>query len=236
MKVSRDVSIRLQRVLDEWVPPAIRDARWFVWVPMFLFFRSEAGDVTRFKDTAFALDEADFRDVYRRIAGSEVHGDTDLNEACIERILASVSGRSVLEVGTGRGLLAGKLAAGHVVTAVDLVISADLRERLPDVSLQEANIEALPFQDDEFDTVVCTHTLEHVQRLPLAIAELRRVAARRLIIVVPRQRPYRYTFNLHINFFPYAWSLIGQFGYRSGANLKDLGDWYYQEDDPESGG
>lgn len=40
-----------------------------------------------------------------------------------------------------------------------------------------------------------------------ALAELRRVAKRRLIIVVPKQRNYKYTFELHINFFPYLFDL-----------------------------
>ena len=41
-----------------------------------------------------------------------------------------------------------------------------------------------------------------------AIAELRRIARRRLIIVVPREREYRYTFNPHFNFFPYTHSFL----------------------------
>ena len=41
-----------------------------------------------------------------------------------------------------------------------------------------------------------------------AIAELRRITRRRLIIVVPREREYRYTFNPHFNFFPYTHSFL----------------------------
>jgi ubiquinone/menaquinone biosynthesis C-methylase UbiE len=98
------------------------------------------------------------------------------------------------------------------------------------ITCVEASIERLPFDDGQFDTVVCTHTLEHVQHLQRAVDELRRVARRRLIVVVPRQRPYRYTFSLHVNFFPYAWSLTGQLGHAPGAVIKNLGDWFYLED------
>ena len=56
--------------------------------------------------------------------------------------------------------------------------------------------------------MVCTHTLEHVRGLLVAIGELRRVCSDKLIIVVPKQRPYRYTFDLRIHFFPYEHSLI----------------------------
>jgi ubiquinone/menaquinone biosynthesis C-methylase UbiE len=92
----------------------------------------------------------------------------------------------------------------------------------------------LPFAPCAFDTVICTHTLEHVQNLTAAIDELRRVTRRRLIIVVPRQRPYRYTFDLHLHFFPYKHSLLTHLTPVpdiADRMVRDLdGDWYYQED------
>ena len=56
---------------------------------------------------------------------------------------------------------------------------------------------------DAFELVLCTHTLEHVLNFEKAIAELRRVASNKLIIIVPLQRPNKYTPDLHVNFFPY---------------------------------
>jgi hypothetical protein len=50
--------------------------------------------------------------------------------------------------------------------------------------------------------------IEHILDYQQAIAELRRIAKRRLIIVVPREREYRYTFNPHFNFFPYTHSFL----------------------------
>jgi hypothetical protein len=41
-----------------------------------------------------------------------------------------------------------------------------------------------------------------------AIAELRRICTRRLVIVVPLEREYRFTFNAHIHFFPYPHSFL----------------------------
>jgi ubiquinone/menaquinone biosynthesis C-methylase UbiE len=57
--------------------------------------------------------------------------------------------------------------------------------------------------DDAFDTVISTHTLEHVQHVAAALEGIRRVARRGVVVVVPHQRPYRATFNPHIHFFPY---------------------------------
>ena len=76
------------------------------------------------------------------------------------------------------------------------------------VNYVAARIEELPFPDRHFDTVICTHVIEHVLEYRQAIAELRRIAARRLIIVVPREREYLYSFNPHFNFFPYAHSFL----------------------------
>ena len=50
--------------------------------------------------------------------------------------------------------------------------------------------------------------IEHVLDYRAAIAELRRITKKRLIIIVPREREYRYTFNPHFNFFPYTHSFL----------------------------
>lgn len=237
LRVPRGFSLAVQYLLDEWLPPILRDSAWFMYLPMRLLFGQYTSEMMNFKDRAFELTETEFSGVYVRTASvNELQGQTDLNPACIREILASLVGQDILEVGCGRGHLLGLIERGagstgtRNITGCDIVIPSALKAALPNVTLTQANIESLPFATDAFDTVICTHTLEHVQHLSLAISELRRVTRRRLIIVVPRQRPYRYTFSLHINFFPYVWSLTGQFGHHPGAVVKRLGDWYYQED------
>jgi ubiquinone/menaquinone biosynthesis C-methylase UbiE len=230
MRVKRDLALAVTRGLDNWVPPVLRDRRWFMAPLARLLLRDKAEVFLDFKDRAFAMTPEEFAGVYRSIADvASMQGETDLNERCVEAILAAVVGDSVVDIGCGRGYLASRLReVSATVTGCDIVVGDELR--VPGVTFVAGNVEALPFANGEFDTVVCTHTLEHVQRFPEAVAELRRVAARRLIVVVPRQRPYRYTFNLHLHFFPYPWSLIGALGSRPGARLDDLGDWFYVED------
>ena len=92
------------------------------------------------------------------------------------------------------------------LTGVDFVI--DDAARLPGISFHAAKIEALPFPDAHFDTVVCTHVIEHILDYRAAIGELRRIARKKLIIVVPREREALYTFNPHFNFFPYTHSFL----------------------------
>jgi ubiquinone/menaquinone biosynthesis C-methylase UbiE len=231
LKVSRRFSVVVQFILDELVPPVVRDSRWFMYLPMKLVLRDTTPDFMSFKDSVFSMDTKAFTDLYERTAHvGALQGETDLNAACTAAILGHVTGPTVLEVGCGRGYLAGRLAAqGLTVTACDIALSDEVVARHPDVTFEPGNIESLHYPDDSFDAVVCTHTLEHVQDLPKAIAELRRIARRQLIVVVPRQRPYRYNFNLHTQFFPYRWSIEGAFGHRPNSTISNLGDWFYVE-------
>ena len=105
-----------------------------------------------------------------------------------------------------------------------------MREKFPQVTFYEDNVETLKFSDKEFDTVICTHTLEHVRNMHLAISELRRVG-KKLIIIVPKQRAYKYTFDLHLNFFPYFHSLLSVMGKVNGEVIcEDVdGDIFYME-------
>ena len=64
-----------------------------------------------------------------------------------------------------------------------------------------ANTEELPFGHNSFDVALCLFTLEHVRSLFDATNELKRVTKRRLIVVVPKERYYRYTANYHLSFF-----------------------------------
>lgn len=231
MKVSRKFSVTVQYILDELVPPILRDSKWFMYLPMRFVLKDSAEDFMNFKEEVFSFTPKQFGALYDRTGHvQELQGETDLNQACTDEILKTISGKKILEVGCGRGYLAGIIAdADYNVTGCDIVVPSKTIKRYPKVKFVEGNIQKLPFASNSFDTVVSTHTLEHVQDLPGAVAELRRVAKREIIIVVPRQRPYKYTFSLHTQFFPYAWSIQNAFGYRKNATLKKLGDWFYHE-------
>jgi len=230
MAIPRSFSTIVQRILDDYIPPALRDARWFMRIPMQLLFRKNAPIFLDFKFKAYELTNKEFGGIYESLAGVDIQGETDLNKACEQQILKSLAGKTVLEVGCGRGYLAGKLAEELPTAACDIVIPSDIKKRYPSVKFKQADIEKLPYKDASYDTVVCTHTLEHVRNLPQAIAELRRVTAKRLIIVVPRQRPYNYNFSLHLNFFSHTWSFPALLGYRPNSRLTYLGDWLYIEE------
>lgn len=218
--------------MDELLPPIIRDSKWFMFIPLKLVLKNNASFFMNFKETAWQLSAKEYQEKYEKINAQETR-KTGLNSACVREIQKSISGETVLEVGSGKGYLAAELAKKYKVTATDLVVDKQLKETYPNITCINANVEKLPFADKSFDTVICTHTLEHVQNIFRAVSELKRVTNKRLIIVVPKQRPYRYTFDLHLHFFPYAFSLMAIMNNgkpHNGYCQEVGGDWFYCED------
>jgi len=230
-KMSRDTALCFHYILDQLFPPIVRDCRFIMAIPMWMLFRHRYKYYLDFKDKAFSLSEDGFRDYYRTVNDTAISRETDLNKSCIEKIVESVTPGKILDVGCGRGFLVNLLMQKHPdVSGVDIYITDSLKQRFPNVKFYEENVESLPFPDKHFDTVICTHTLEHVRNLAHATAELRRIA-KKLIIIVPRQRPYKYTFDLHLNFFPYIYSLLSVMGKTNGEVIcEDIdGDIFYVE-------
>lgn len=208
LSLNRDVTNSITSFLDEFVPPFLRDSK-FIMSPIFkILFKEQAELFMTFKNKATNMKKSEFSRIYKEVNKVAVSRKTDLNEACIKKIQKEIKGKTILEVGCGRVYLSNLLSDNYKVTASDIAIDKELIFKYPRLTFVEADAEKLPFKAMAFDTVVCTHTLEHVLNFEKAVSELRRVARKRIIIVVPKQRPYKYTFDLHINFFPYKETLL----------------------------
>lgn len=239
MNVPRGLESAVRFLFNECLPPVLRDSRLVMALPFRLLFGKRASLFLDFKDRAYAMTDAELRDLYAEVSVVQINdGGTDLAPAAITRICSELVGNTALDVGCGGGVLAGAMARTHRTSACDFLVAERTRQAFPTVTFHEAPVEALPFADRAFDTVTCTHTLEHVRDFPASLAEIRRVAARRLIVVLPKERPYRYSFNLHLHFFPYQFNVIERL--RSGAEatqweLTEIdGSWYYREEVPPS--
>ncbi len=126
---------------------------------------------------------------------------------------------SVLEVGCGMGTLAIKLAqAGFDVTGLDVsgVALQYAKQRAQEtgvpVKWQEGFAENIPAAGKTFDYVTCCHTLEHVKDLPRAAAELKRVARKKIAVLVPKQKFRFYMDNYHTQFFETPEQVAEAFG------------------------
>lgn len=205
--LKRELTSIFNWVLDNALPPFLRDSK-LLMNPLFrLVYGKNTRDlVMGFKERAYFLSEKEYSDYYKMYAQTSISTKrpTDLGDRSVEAIVENIVGNKVIDVGCGRGYLSQKIASERKVevVAIDFQILDELK-KFSNPKYIEANIEQLPFEDNSFDTVVCTHTLEHIINIKQAVYELRRVTKKRLIIVVPKQREYKYTFDLHVHFFPY---------------------------------
>jgi len=233
MKISRKMTAMMHKLFDGIIPPFLRDSRWFMTFIFRIVYKNKADVFLDFKSKAMKMSDEEFCRTYENInvcVDKLLSRESDLNQGCIDDILKSIIGNNVLDVGCGRCFLSRLMSRKHKVTGLDIVIDSECR-KYKGISLREGNVEYLPFADRSFDTVVCAHTLEHVRHLQQAIKELRRVSRKRLIIIVPKQRPYKYTFDLHLHFFPYPESLIAVMAEKERKTIcKEVdGDLFYME-------
>lgn len=231
--MNRETTNRIRFVIEDLLPPVLRDSRVFLWLAKRVW-GEHVSHLADFRARAPFLTADEYETLYRN--HPRVHAGTDNSTNCIRRIEQAIAGTSVCDVGCGTGALLTHIHAAHPglarLVGVDFVV--DDAAAIPSVEYVAARIESLPFRDGEFDTVVCTHVIEHVLEYQTAIAELRRIARRRLIIVVPREREYRYTFNPHFNFFPYSHSFLRAVHPVPDVHFcEDIGrDIFYCEDRP----
>lgn len=205
--MNRETTNKIRFVLEDILPAFIRDSRLFKGAAS-LVWGNHIADLARFRERAVFLTDQEYEDLYKH--HPRVHAGTDNSKACIDAIIKDTIGQSVCDIGCGTGILLDYIRKARPeltrLTGVDFAI--DDAESLDGIEYVAAKIEKLPFKDGEFDTVICTHVIEHVLDYRAAIKELRRITKKRLIIVVPREREYRYTFNPHFNFFPYTHAFL----------------------------
>lgn len=229
--MNRETTNRIRFVLEDIVPPIIRDSKLFKAIASLAWGR-HIGDLARFRARAPFLSDQEYEDLYKK--HPRVHEGTDNSKACIEQIIKDVKGTSLCDVGCGTGIVLKhiKAARPEFTRLVGVDFAIDDADSLEGISYEASKIETMPFKDNEFDTVICTHVIEHILDYRAAIAELRRIARKRLIIIVPREREYRYTFNPHFNFFPYTHSFLRAMQpVPNNHHIKDIRrDIYYYED------
>ena len=118
-------------------------------------------------------------------------------EGTLDELFVKAAPTSLLDVGCGEGVLTAQWATridGRVV-GIDLddpQLHAEWEQRTaPNLEYRVMKAENLPFSDDEFDVASAIEVLEHVPDPEHTVAEMARVAARHLLVSVPREPLWR---------------------------------------------
>jgi len=225
-KMNRRITNTIRAIMDDGLPAFIRDSRWFMYPFFWYWFKGKnINTYMNFKKIAWQLTDKEFNKIYRELNCRATDRPSDLTNKCINLMLDNLSTNSsnLLDVGCGRGFWLSILAekTNYSLTGCDVFESSPIKN----ITYKQGNIEQLPFEDKSFDIVTCHHTIEHIRSIEKAVAELKRVARKQLIIVTPKQRYFYYTLDLHLHFFPEKEYLIHQFGYKDATCINCAGDW-----------
>jgi ubiquinone/menaquinone biosynthesis C-methylase UbiE len=182
--------------MDEWLPPILREAWPFPWLTKIWLGPRSRPD---FKSHAFRMSESEYLAAYEAVSGAYGRREADTTEEQRQWLLDRVgSGREVLEIGPGQGALTQRLVErGLRLTTLD--VQFHRREMSVDAVMGLA--ERLPFGRKTFDVTIICMVLEHVRSLTSTFLELERVTKDRVLIITPRQRFYKVTFDYHLHFF-----------------------------------
>lgn len=114
----------------------------------------------------------------------------------VHTLIAPLAPRSVLDAGCAEGFVVEYLRE-QGVDALFLGVDIDElavrrgREISPQMHKGLASVTHLPFPDDAFDLVLSTEVLEHLPDPTQALGEIKRVAARYVVLSVPHEPWFR---------------------------------------------
>ena len=225
--MKRETSNKINYILDNFVPPIIRDNKLFMGLAMKIVIGPKYKYYMEFKDRLPHLSENQINEYYSLLADTFMDRKTDLNASCVDYIMQNIVGTGVLDAAAGRGYLANLIAEKQGSCVAMDIVKGNLYN--DNVTFVEGSLTNIPFEDDSFDTVICTHALEHIKDVTVAVKELKRVCKKRLFVVVPRQRAYKYTFDLHVNFYPYKYNVQSLLGGEEATIYLLDNDWMYIE-------
>lgn len=227
--MNRRITNSIRFVMDELIPPFIRDSKVFMYpFYMFAYRGKNIKEVMNFKKNVYSYTEEEYADFYRGLNTISRNRKTDLNQGCIDFILDNLddSKETVIDIGCGNGFMLSEISKKKPNKTL---FGYDLKKPESEMCYEfiQGNVEKLPFDDDSFDTVICCHTVEHLLSLDQCIIELVRITKKQLIIVTPCQRYFYYTLDEHVNFFPYEKKLSSIIPMEDYSCDKIQGDWAY---------
>jgi len=114
----------------------------------------------------------------------------------IGNIYKSIEVNNILDVGCGEGFVLSYLNSIKKIekaSAIDVDPDEvkDAKQNLPFCNVLEASAYTLPFKDKEFDLVICSEVMEHLEYPEKAINEIQRVSNKYILLSVPNEPIWR---------------------------------------------
>lgn len=194
--MKRELTNFLRTVVDEGLPPIVRERFPFAWLGRLWLGKGYLPD---FKRRAFSMSDDEYVAAYQAVGGMVSARGADTTPRQMRWLQDQLEpGATVLEIGPGGGELTRRLRDdGHDVTTLQLHPGPAPADGRTVIGMAED----IPLPDKSYDVTVISMVLEHVRRLTATFLELERVTRRKVLIVTPRQRFYRITFDYHLHFF-----------------------------------
>jgi SAM-dependent methyltransferase len=126
------------------------------------------------KDYYRDIETYDWVDVADNLRGPEALFHRNRARA-VRRLVAKYAQAPMLDAGCGTGLNLRHLPPGSTGIDINPRNVELLRTRLPEHTVVLGDIEAMPFADDAFGSIVCTEVIEHIPDPAAALREFRRV-------------------------------------------------------------
>ena len=142
----------------------------------------------------------------------------------IMNVLAGLSFKTFLDVGGAEGYKAAMVANffGAQVTSSDISQQACNRAyELYGIKTVRSDMHSLPFEDEQFDVVLCSESIEHVPDFKRSLEEVLRICKKAAIITVPHESQIQVKTTIehgqihgHIQYFDvYSFEYLNQLGY-----------------------
>lgn len=226
--MDRSVTAKINWVLDNLIPPILRENRYFYGLILYFAVGVSAKKYMSFRERAWYMTDHDVSNFYSSV-GSRINRNTDCSRKTLSRIEQILGAKrhqinTVFEYGCGSGALAARVVDKFGVVYVGL--DFDVKTAREYIGSKNAKFiescELGPASTGVYDCIICTHTLEHVRDVRSLFMALREMAQTLLLIVVPLQKNFRYTADLHLHF----WRIPADFFMAVG--LQDHDNFFYE--------
>lgn len=89
--MKRDFTIKIYKILDQWIPPFLRDSKLFMKPLMKIVCGNNAELLMNFKDKYPFMGEKELNYYYNMLQTNDNKRNCDLNSACLKYILENIN-------------------------------------------------------------------------------------------------------------------------------------------------